>query len=226
MKFALSKGRAQFVFAAASVTLAACALQTPTESGAQTESTLVTSDDLPSGQATAVFAMGCFWCAESDFEKVEGVVDVISGYTGGSVVDPTYRQVTYESTGHYEAVLVTYDTAKVSYEDLLSIFWKNIDPYDGRGQFCDKGASYRAAAFPGSASERAAAEASKAAREAELGEGEFATMILDRAEFYRAEEYHQDYYKKNPIRYLYYRHGCGRDRRLEQVWASHSRPAG
>lgn len=224
MRKSLSKGRAQIAFAVASIALTAYAVQASTESGAQTESTMVSTDNLPAGQATAVFAMGCFWCAESDFEKVEGVVDVISGYTGGRVVDPTYKQVTYDDTGHYEAVLVTYDTAKLSYEDLLSVFWKNVDPFDARGQFCDKGTSYRAAAFPASESEKAAAKASKSAREAELGKGEFATMILERAEFYRAEEYHQDYYKKNPFRYLYYRNGCGRDRRLEQVWSSDAQP--
>lgn len=206
---------------AASATLAACALQSPSQSGAREDSTMVVAENLEPGHATAVFAMGCFWCAESDFEKVDGVVDVISGYTGGSVIDPTYEQVTYENTGHYEAVLVTYDTVKLSYEDLLSVFWKNVDPYDARGQFCDKGTSYRAAAFPGSQEEKAAVEASKTKLETKLG-GEFATMIHDRAEFYRAEEYHQDYYKKKPIRYLYYRNACGRDRRLDQVWSSGS----
>lgn len=179
--------------------------------------TMVSTEALPENQATAVFAMGCFWCAEADFEKVEGVVDVISGYTGGTTVSPTYEEVTYSGTGHYEAVLVTYDTTKVTYTDLLGVFWKNVDPFDARGQFCDKGSSYRAAIFPGSEAERDAAEASKASSEAKLGR-EVVTAIIDRAEFYAAEEYHQDYYKTNPIRYRYYRSRCGRDARLEAVW--------
>ena len=220
MRSFLSKRRGQALFAAASLALASCAYEassqgTPTSG----ESTLVVTDDLEPGQATAVFAMGCFWCAEADFEKVDGVIDVISGYTGGQLVDPTYEQVTRENTGHYEAVLVTYDKNKLSYEDLLAVFWKNVDPYDASGQFCDKGTSYRAAAFPGTEEERSSAESSKMTLEAQLGT-QFATMILDRAAFYLAEDYHQDYYKKNPIRYTYYRTACGRDRRLEQVWSN------
>ena len=219
MKSLFSPARARFVFVAASLSLTACAYQAPAQGSEPGQSTMVVSQNLAPGQATAVFAMGCFWCAEADFEKVEGVIDVVSGYTGGTVVDPTYEQVTYANTGHYEAVLVTYDTAKLSYEDLLSVFWKNVDPFDARGQFCDKGTSYRAAAFPGSDEEKDAAKQSKTQLEGKLGQP-FATMILDRAEFYRAEDYHQDYYKKKPIRYLYYRNACGRDRRLEQVWSS------
>jgi len=219
MKSILSKGRTHILFAVASIALAACALQSPTESSANGESTMVSVDNLEPGQATAVFAMGCFWCAESDFEKIDGVVDVISGYTGGNLEDPTYEQVTYAETGHYEAVLVTYDTTKLSYDDLLSVFWKNVDPFDAQGQFCDKGTSYRAAVFPGTPEEKEAAEQSKAELEEKLGQP-FATMINDRAIFYRAEDYHQDYYKKNRVRYNYYRTACGRDRRLIQVWSS------
>ncbi|WP_298303499.1 peptide-methionine (S)-S-oxide reductase MsrA [uncultured Erythrobacter sp.] len=215
----LSKGRTQIVFAVASVALAACALQSPAEGSANGESTLVSVEDLAPGQATAVFAMGCFWCAESDFEKVDGVVDVISGYTGGTLENPTYEQVTYNETGHYEAVLVTYDTSKVSYEELLSVFWKNVDPFDDRGQFCDKGTSYRAAVFPGTPEEKEAADGSKEQLEEKLGQP-FVTMIKDRAAFYRAEDYHQDYYKTNRLRYNYYRTACGRDRRLVQVWSA------
>lgn len=215
----LSRGRTSIVFAVASVALAACALQSPTESSANGESTKVSVENLEPGQATAVFAMGCFWCAESDFEKVDGVVDVISGYTGGSLEDPTYEQVTYNETGHYEAVLVTYDTSKVSYDELLSVFWKNVDPFDDRGQFCDKGTSYRAAVFAGTDEEREAAEETKEELEEKLGQP-FVTMIKDRATFYRAEDYHQDYYKTNRVRYNYYRSACGRDRRLAQVWSS------
>ncbi|MEM7666704.1 MAG: peptide-methionine (S)-S-oxide reductase MsrA [Pseudomonadota bacterium] len=188
-----------------------------TVQGASRPDTMVTTDNLPENQATAVFAMGCFWCAEADFEEVEGVVDVVSGYTGGITVSPTYEEVTYDHTGHYEAVMVTYDATKVSYDDLLGVFWKNVDPFDARGQFCDKGTSYRAAIFPKTEAERDAADASKAKWEKELGE-EIVTAIESRAAFYAAERYHQDYYKKNPVRYNIYRGRCGRDRRLETVW--------
>ncbi|MDJ0641704.1 MAG: peptide-methionine (S)-S-oxide reductase MsrA [Erythrobacter sp.] len=188
-----------------------------TDSDATRPDTMITTDNLPENQATAVFAMGCFWCAEADFEKVDGVLDVVSGYTGGTTVSPTYEEVTYERTGHYEAVLVTYDTTKVRYGDLLAVFWKNVDPFDDNGQFCDKGSSYRAAVFPGSDAERDAAEASKVEATRQLGK-DIVTAINDRAEFYAAEEYHQDYYKKNPVRYAFYRSRCGRDERLEAVW--------
>lgn len=167
--------------------------------------------------ATAIFAMGCFWCAEADFEKVDGVTDVVSGYTGGGVRSPTYEQVSAGGTGHYEAVRVTYDPAKVKYSELLSVFWKNVDPFDAAGQFCDKGESYRAAIFPASTSERKAALAS---RDYLIGffKRDLATKIEPRGAFYPAEDYHQDYYKKNPIRYRYYRSRCGRDDRLAEVW--------
>lgn len=167
--------------------------------------------------ATAIFAMGCFWCAEADFEKVDGVVGVVSGYTGGRTRNPTYEQVSAGGTGHYEAVRVTYDPAKVKYSELLTLFWKNVDPFDAAGQFCDKGESYRAAIFPVSAAERKAALAS---RDYLVGffKRDLATRIETRAAFYPAEDYHQDYYKKNPIRYRYYRSRCGRDDRLAEVW--------
>ena len=181
--------------------------------------TAAASKNLPEGQATAVFAMGCFWCAEADFEKIDGVVDVVSGYTGGSTKNPTYQQVTYANTGHYEAVLVTYDTAKLSYADLLPVFWKNVDPFDPNGQFCDKGSSYRSAIFPANVQESNLAKASKKRWEGVFN-ADIATAIIDRAKFYKAEKYHQDYYKKNPIRYKFYRSRCGRDDRLEDVWGS------
>lgn len=168
-------------------------------------------------RATAVFAMGCFWCAEADFEKVPGVVDVVSGYTGGTLKNPTYEKVTYGNTGHYEAVLVTYDPRKVSYSGLLRVFWENVDPFDARGQFCDKGSSYRAAIFPKTAKEHAAARASKEYL-AKRFKKTIVTKILPRRTFYRAERYHQDYYKRNPLRYKFYRSRCGRDQRLEQIW--------
>lgn len=168
-------------------------------------------------RATAIFAMGCFWCAEADFEKVDGVVDVVSGYTGGRVRNPSYEQVSAGGTGHYEAVLVTYDPSKVKYSDLLSVFWRNVDPFDAEGQFCDKGESYRAAIFPSSVAERKAADASREYLVAHF-KRDLVTRIITRAPFYRAEDYHQDYYKKNPLRYRYYRSRCGRDDRLAEVW--------
>lgn len=167
--------------------------------------------------ATAIFAMGCFWCAEADFEKVDGVVDVVSGYTGGRTRNPTYEQVSAGGTGHYEAVRVTYDPSKVKYADLLTVFWKNVDPFDAAGQFCDKGESYRAAIFPGNVAETKAANASRDYL-AGYFKRNLATKIEARAAFYLAEDYHQDYYKKNTIRYRYYRSRCGRDDRLAEVW--------
>ena len=167
--------------------------------------------------ATAIFAMGCFWCAEADMQKVPGVIKVVSGYTGGSATTATYEQVSKKETGHYEAILVTYDPAKVSYPQLLTAFCKNVDPYDAKGQFCDKGSSYRSAIFTANAVEMAAANASKDYLEKELGKP-IATKILPRKPFYPAEDYHQDYAKKNPIRYDYYRSSCGRDARLKAIW--------
>jgi peptide-methionine (S)-S-oxide reductase len=167
--------------------------------------------------ATAIFAMGCFWCAESDMQKVPGVKSVVSGYTGGSKASATYEQVSKTETGHYEAILVTYDPAKISYAKLLTAFWKNVDPFDAKGQFCDKGNSYRSAIFPGNATEMAAANASKDFLAKDLNKT-IATKILPRQPFYPAEDYHQDYAKKNPVRYDYYRGSCGRDARLKAIW--------
>lgn len=168
-------------------------------------------------QANAIFAMGCFWCAEADFEKAKGVIRVVSGYTGGNVKNPTYEQVSEGGTGHYEAVLVTYDPNKIAYSDLLTMFWRNVDPFDATGQFCDKGSSYRAAIFPGNASETKAAQASKDYLASHF-KRDIATKILPRSTFYPAEDYHQNYYRENPIRYRYYRSRCGRDDRLAEVW--------
>jgi peptide methionine sulfoxide reductase msrA/msrB len=167
----------------------------------------------------ATFAGGCFWCSESDFEKVSGVVKVISGYTGGKKENPTYEEVSAGTTGHVEAIQVYYDPEKVSYEKLLDVFWRHIDPTDGGGQFVDRGSQYASAIFYHDESQKRLAEKSKA----ELSQsGKFAkpvvTPILKFNRFYDAEEYHQDYYKKNPLRYSYYRHGSGRDQFLEKVW--------
>ena len=171
------------------------------------------------GLAVAVFAGGCFWCMEPPFDKLDGVVATISGYTGGTTVNPRYEEVGTGRTGHYEAVRIDYDPAKVSYETLLQTFWRNIDPLDARGQFCDKGPMYRSALFPINDAQRAAAEASKAALD-KSGKlpGKVVTQILPAGPFYPAEDYHQDYYKKSQLKYKYYRWICGRDQRLEQLW--------
>ncbi len=175
----------------------------------------------PRGLATATFAAGCFWCAEADFEKVPGVADAVSGYTGGHVANPTYEQVSNGGTGHREVVRVTYDPRRVSYAQLLDMFWRNVDPVDARGQFCDKGEHYTAAIYVGTGEERRQAEASRRALvESGRVREPIATAIVDAAPFYPAEEYHQAYYKKNPLRYRFYRGRCGRDQRLEQIWGS------
>ena len=174
----------------------------------------------PQQTKTAVFAGGCFWCTESDFEKVDGVIEVVSGYSGGREENPTYKQVSAGGTGHVEAVRVTYDPTRISYEDLLAVFWRHVDPTDPGGQFVDRGAQYRSLIFYGDESEKRLAEAS---RDRLALSGQFdkpiATEILPLGTFYEAEDYHQDYYKKNPLRYKWYRSGSGRDRFLEKAWA-------
>lgn len=164
-----------------------------------------------------VFAGGCFWCMEPPFEKLDGVFDVVSGYIGGTVKNPTYEQVSSGGTGHTEAVEISYDPAKVSYAQLLDLFWHNIDPLTPNAQFCDHGSQYRSEIFPRTPEERAAAFASRAAIAGKLN-GEVVTEITDATTFYAAEGYHQDYYKKNPIRYKYYRTACRRDARLKELW--------
>ncbi len=166
---------------------------------------------------TAVFAGGCFWCMEKPFDSIVGVQSTISGYTGGRTAKPSYEEVASGTTGHAEVVQVTYDPTKVTYEQLLEVFWRNVDPFDAGGQFCDRGSQYRSAVFVANDAERRAAEMSKQALEQRLGR-KIATTIDASAPFYAAEEYHQDYYRKNPLRYRYYRGGCGRDNRLKAVW--------
>lgn len=165
----------------------------------------------------AIFAAGCFWCIESDFEKVEGVTSVVSGYSGGALENPTYQQVSKGGTGHYEVVQVTYDPQKINYDKLLNVFWKNIDPFDAEGQFCDRGDSYRAAIFIDTEAQRLIAETSKQKFEQLLGKA-IVTPVLNASVFYPAEDYHQNYAQRNPLRYNYYRWRCGRDQRLEEVW--------
>jgi peptide-methionine (S)-S-oxide reductase len=169
--------------------------------------------------AVATFAGGCFWCMEPPFDKIDGVLSTLSGYTGGTTQRPTYEQVSAGRTGHAEAVQVTYDPSKVSYEKLLDVFWHNIDPTVKDRQFCDIGSQYRSAIFVHDAEQRRAAEASKSAlQRSKPFKGEVVTEIVDAGAFYPAEEYHQDYYVKNPVRYRYYRAGCGRDARLKELW--------
>lgn len=171
----------------------------------------------PGGGAVAVFAGGCFWCTESDFEHLDGVIDAVSGYTGGRTRNPTYEQVSADDTGHYEAVRVRYDPAKITYAALARHFFRTVDPTDSGGQFCDRGESYRTAIFVADAGQRREAEAALAEANRILA-GRAVTPVLPLAEFYEAEDYHQDYYRKNPVRYSYYRTRCGRDARLRAVW--------
>ena len=168
---------------------------------------------------TATFAGGCFWCMESPFEKLEGVKEVISGYTGGKKENPTYEEVSAGTTGHAEAIQITYDPAKITYAKLLDVFWRQIDPTDAGGQFADRGTQYRSAMFYHDDEQKKLAEKS---REELQKSGRFqkpiVTEIVPASRFYPAEEYHQDYYRKNPIRYKYYRTGCGRDARVSEIW--------
>lgn len=180
-------------------------------------------------QAKAYVAGGCFWCVESDFEAVKGVSEVVSGYTGGTVKNPSYKQVVRGGTGHYEAVEITYDPDVISYADLMGLFFRSVDATDAGGQFCDRGDSYRTAIFVSNKAEKATAQAAKAEAEKALGQ-KIVTPILDAGPFYKAEEYHQDYYKKKDVvltrfgprtkaeAYKRYRKACGRDARVRQLW--------
>jgi peptide-methionine (S)-S-oxide reductase len=194
--------------AGAALSVAAVAL-------AQQESATMPKD----GEAVATFAGGCFWCMEPPYDKLDGVSATISGYTGGNKADPTYQEVSSGGTGHTEAVQVTYDPTKVTYEELLEVFWRNVDPLDAGGQFCDRGSQYRTGIFVHDEAQRRLAAASKQALE---DSGRFkepiVTEIEDAGPFYPAEDYHQDYYEKNPIRYKFYRWNCGRDQRLAELW--------
>lgn len=171
--------------------------------------------------ATAIFAAGCFWCTESDFDKVEGVISTTSGYTGGMQTNPTYKQVSAGSTGHTEAVKIVYDPKKVSYAQLLDHFWHNVDPFAKDRQFCDTGAQYRSGIFYQTEEEKKLAEASKQAVAEKFGKP-VETEITKATAFYPAEDYHQDFYKKNELKYKFYRWNCGRDQRLEELWGKKS----
>ncbi len=171
--------------------------------------------------ATAIFAGGCFWCVESDFDKVKGVIKTTSGYTGGKTENPTYKEVTYKNTGHFEAVEITYDPTIVTYKELLHSFWRSVDPTDAGGQFCDRGASYRTAIFPTTEEQLKVATTSKN-HEQTNGKlkGRIVTQIFKATRFYKAEGYHQNYYKTSPVSYNYYRYSCGRDQRIKKLWGN------
>ena len=174
---------------------------------------------------TATFAAGCYWCVESDFDKVAGVVETISGFTGGHVANPTYEQVGRGGTGHTEALRVKFDPTRVSYEQLLDYYWRHVDFLDGGGQFCDRGDQYRPAVFTHSEEQKQLAEASKRALAAKFGQA-IAVEIADAQVFYPAKDEHQDYYEKHPIKYKFYRFNCGRDQRIAEIWESADAKAG
>jgi peptide-methionine (S)-S-oxide reductase len=169
--------------------------------------------------ARATFAGGCFWCMEKPFDALPGVVSTTSGYTGGQTVNPSYRQVSSGNTGHAESVQVVYDPAQVGYEKLLEVFWHNVDPLDAGGQFCDRGSQYRSSIFFSDEPQRKLAEQSKQRLE-QSGIQPIATQIVSAGEFYPAEDYHQNYYKTNALKYRFYRFACGRDQRLAEVWGT------
>jgi peptide-methionine (S)-S-oxide reductase len=204
-----------FTVAALAATLASASV------GAEERTQL--APEPPAGMAVATFAAGCFWCVEPPFDKLEGVVSTTSGYTAGHVPGATYKEVGRGNTGHTEAVRVVYDPSKVAYPKLVDVFWRNVDLLDGGGQFCDRGLEYRPAIFTHNEEQKKVAEESKAALAAS---GRFqqpiAVPIEPAREFWVAEDYHQDYYMKNPLQYSYYRWGCGRDARLEQLWGKPS----
>jgi peptide-methionine (S)-S-oxide reductase len=171
------------------------------------------------GQAEAIFAGGCFWCIETDFEKLDGVVEAESGYTGGTIEGPSYKEVGYGKTNHLEGIRVIYDPKKVSYQELVHYFFRHVDPTQTDGQFCDKGQHYTTAVFVANDEERKIAMAEKAKAQEELKQT-VVTPVRDASAFWLAEDYHQDFYKKNPTRYYSYRKGCGRDARVAQLWGA------
>ncbi len=201
----------KIVLAGVSIVAAVVILSTGNMPSSQAQS------EIPDDAKVAIFAGGCFWCVEKDFDHVPGVLETLSGYTGGHLDNPTYKDVVRETTGHREAVKVTYDPSKVTYDQLLDVFWHSVDPTDPGGQFCDRGESYTTAIYTLDDDQQMAAEASsKKAMEA-LGQ-QIATVIMPASMFYPAEDYHQDFYQKNPVRYRVYRLGCRRDARIEALW--------
>lgn len=195
------------------LSLVGCAASSDVSAGTQP------SAPVAEGQAEAVFAGGCFWCMESEFEKLPGVVEVESGYTGGAEKNPTYEDVGHHRTTHYEAIRVVYDPQVVDYDALLVAFWHNVDPTQDNGQFCDKGDQYRTGIFTSDADEQAKALASREVVRKQL-DRDVVTQVMPAATFWVAEEYHQDFYEKKPQHYMRYRIGCGRDARLQELWGS------
>jgi len=168
---------------------------------------------------TAILAGGCFWCIESDFEKLDGILQVVSGYTGGHVDNPTYKQVSAEKSGHIEAAIITYDPAKISYSQVLEYFWHHIDPTNDKGQFCDFGPQYRPAIFYQNVEQhQLAIESTRKIEQSKPFKEPLKVELIKASTFYPAEDYHQDYYKKNPYRYKFYRYSCGRDTRVKALW--------
>ncbi|RQW89047.1 MAG: peptide-methionine (S)-S-oxide reductase [Geobacter sp.] len=179
------------------------------------------AEPLGAKRESATFSGGCFWCMEPPFDKLAGVISTTSGYTGGKTRNPTYEEVSAGHTGHAEAVRIVYDPAKISYSRLLQVFWHNIDPTAPNRQFCDSGNQYRSAIFyHNEMQKKMALESKQALDRSKSFPGRIVTEITPASEFYPAEEYHQDYYRKNPLRYKYYRHSCGRDKRLKELWGS------
>ncbi len=203
-------------FALAALAVACAPAQSQSPDVKPSASNVVPSENLD----TLIVAGGCFWCVESDFEKLPGVIEVVSGYTGGRTENPTYKQVSYNDTGHYEAAKVTFDASVVSYEELLEFYWTSVDPTDATGQFCDKGESYRTAIFARPDQMDAAQQSLSEIKETKPFSDLIVTPVLSVSTFYNAEDYHQDYYKKNPVRYKLYRTGCGRDARLKKLWGA------
>jgi peptide-methionine (S)-S-oxide reductase len=214
-RFLRAPSLAALVAASAATLVLACS----SSSRGQTEHAGHTrrAPDLEAGRAEAIFAGGCFWCMEAPFERLDGVISVTSGYTGGELAGPSYEQVSSGDTGHAEAVRIVYDPERVSYERLLEVFWRNVDPTQADGQFCDRGRQYRTGIFVVNEEQRRLAEASKRAVRERL-DAPVVTEITEAGPFWVAEDYHQDYYRTHPVRYRSYRAGCGRDARLRALW--------
>lgn len=171
---------------------------------------------------TAILAGGCFWCIEADYEKLDGVIEAVSGYIGGHVDNPTYQQVSAGKSGHIEAAIITYDGAKLSYDQILDYFWRNIDPTTDQGQFCDFGPQYRPAIFyQNDEQQQLATQSIEKIKQTKPFPQDIKVELIKASQFYPAEDYHQDYYKKNPVRYKFYRYSCGRDTRIEELWGKH-----
>jgi peptide-methionine (S)-S-oxide reductase len=210
-------------FLALLVLIGGTALAWSQASAPQTPAPQGTAPQAGEGRAVATFAGGCFWCVEADFDKVDGVLSTTSGYTGGKEPNPTYPQVSSGMTSHTEAVEIVYDPAKVTYSTLLDVFWRNHDPLAKNRQFCDSGAQYRAGIFYHNDEQRRLAEETKKQAQAKFAPRVVHTEVTAASQFYKAEDYHQDYYTKNPVRYKFYRFNCGRDQRLEELWGKNDK---